>query len=115
VKYSSLYINEEGYDIKKLWALVLLGIAYSSLLYYQRTLTGTNKVDGIIGVGLGLYICAHPVANVLDMFFFHRGARSRFSSRGAAFLWPALNILVFLLGWVVIFAGTMRLVDLGKQ
>lgn len=102
--------HQSGRNIKTLWALVLLGIAYSSWLYYQRTLTGTNKVDGIIGVLLGLFICSHPVANVLDMFFFGRGARSQFSSRWSALLWLALNIVVFLLGWFVIFVGTTLLV-----
>jgi hypothetical protein len=97
-------------NIKKLWALILLGIAYSSLLYYQRTLTGTNKVDGIIGVLLGLYICSHPVANVLDMFFFEPGTLRQFSSRWAAIFWLVLNMIVFLIGWFVIFVGTTRLV-----
>jgi hypothetical protein len=106
---------QSGRNIKTLWALVLLGIAYNSWLYYQRTLTGTNKVDGIIGVLLGLFICSRPVANVLDMFFFGRGARRQFSSRWYALLWLALNTLVFLLGWFIIFVGTTRLVDLGKQ
>ena len=102
--------NRSGRNIKTLWALVLIGIAYSSWLYYQRTLTGTNKVDGIIGVLLGLFICSHPVANLLDMFFFGRGTRRQFSSRWSAVLWLALNMIVFLLGWVVIFVGTTRLV-----
>jgi len=102
--------HQSGRNIKTLWALVLIGIAYSSWLYYQRTLTGTNKVDGIIGVLLGLFICSHPVANLLDMFFFGRGARRQFSSRWSAVLWLALNMIVFLLGWVVIFVGTTRLV-----
>ena len=102
--------QRSGRNIKKLWALILLGIAYSSLLYYQRTLTGTNKMDGIIGVLLGLYICSHPVANVLDMFFFGRGTRRQFSSRWSAVFWMALNMIVFLIGWFVIFVGTTRLV-----
>jgi len=103
--------HRRGHNIKTLWALVLLGIAYSSLLYYQRTLTGTNNVDGIIGVLLGLYICSHPAANVVDMLFFGRGARSQFSSRRSAVLWLALNMLVLLIGWIVIFVGTTRLID----
>jgi len=102
--------HRRGHNIKTLWALVLLGIAYSSLLYYQRTLTGTNNVDGIIGVMLGLYICSHPAANVVDMLFFGRGARRQFSSRRSAGLWLALNMLVLLTGWLVIFVGTTRLI-----
>jgi hypothetical protein len=103
--------HRRGRNIKTLWALFLLGIVYSSLLYYQRTLTGTNNVDGIIGVLLGLYICSHPAANVVDMLFFGRGARRQFSSRRSAVLWLALNMLVLLIGWIVIFVGTTRLVS----
>jgi hypothetical protein len=45
-----------GHNFKMLWALILLGIAYSGILHYQRTLTGMDEVDGIIGVLLGLYL-----------------------------------------------------------
>ena len=105
-----MHQHRRGHDIKALWVLILLGITYSSLLYYERTLTGADKVDGIIGVLLGLYICSHPAANIVDMLFFRRGARRQFSSRGSAVLWLALNILVLLTAWVVIFAGTTRLI-----
>jgi hypothetical protein len=102
--------HQRGRNIKKLWAIVLLGIAYSSLLYYQRPLTGANNVDGIIGVLFGLYICSHPAANMVDMLFFGRGDRRQFSSKRSAALWLALNMLVLLIGWMVIFAGTTRFV-----
>lgn len=102
--------HRSGHNIKTLWVLIILGIVYSGLLYYQLTITGTEKLDGIIGVMLGLYICSHPVANLLDMFFFERSARSQFSSRWSAVLWVALNVLVLLIGWFVIFNGTVRLV-----
>ena len=95
-------------NIKMLWALILLGIAYSGVLHYQRTLTGLGEVDGIIGVLLGLYICSHPAANVVDMLFFRQSARHLFSSRRSAVLWLVLNIVVLLMGWVVIFGGTTR-------
>ena len=52
-----------GRNTKVLWGLILLAIAYGSLLYYLHTLTGTNMLDGSIGVLLGLYICSHPAAN----------------------------------------------------
>jgi hypothetical protein len=87
-----------------------LGIVYSGLLYYLRTLTGTDKVDGIIGVMLGLYICSRPAANFLDMFFFERGVQRQFSSSWSAVLWLAANIIVLLIGWFVIFVGMTRLV-----
>jgi len=90
--------------------LILLGIAYSILLYFQRTLTGMSNVDGILGVLLGLFLCSHPAANVVDMLFFRRFTQLQFLSRRSAVLWLALNILVLLIGWMVIFAGTTRLI-----
>lgn len=103
--------HRRGRNIKTLWALVLLGIAYSGLLYYQRTLTGAKNVDGIIGVLLGLYICSHPAANVVDLLFFGRGVQRPLSSRRAVVLWLALNMLVILIGWIAIFGGTTRFIS----
>jgi len=102
-----------GRNIKTLWTMVLLGIAYSSLLYTQRTLTGTDNMDGIIGVLLGLYICSHPAANVVDVLCFRRGSRSQFSSKRSIVFWLAINIMVLLIGWIVIFTGTTRLIGRG--
>lgn len=99
-----------GHNTKILWALVLLGIAFSSSLYYEFRLTGTDSVEGIIGVLLGLYICSHPAANLVDLLFFRGGDRRQFSSRGLAVLWLGLNVLVLLVGWLVIFIGTTRLI-----
>ena len=90
-----------------------LGLAYIGLLYYFLTLTGTNKGDGIIGVILGLFISAHPAAGFLDMFFFEKNARYRFSLRWSALWWLVLDLLVLLIGWYVIFIGLTRLLGKG--
>ena len=84
----------------------LLGLVYVRLLYYFRTLTGTPGGDGIVGVMLGLFIAANPAAGFLDMYFFEREARHRFSLRWSALLWLLLNLLVLLLGWYVICIGS---------
>jgi hypothetical protein len=94
--------------------LGVLGIAYGSLLYFRGTLTGTNNLDGIIGVVFGLYMCSHPAANLIDMLFYGRGICSRFSSRRSAFWWLTLNVLVLLVSGVVIFIGTIRLIGSGE-
>jgi hypothetical protein len=99
-----------GRRIKMLWALVLLGIAYSGLLYEGYTPTGTDHLDGIIGVLLGLYICSHPAATAVEMLFFRGSTQPKFSSKRSAVLWLALNGLALLVGWVAIFVGTTRLV-----
>jgi len=97
-----------------LLVLGVLGIAYGSLLYSRSTLTGTNNLDGIIGVVLGLYICSHPAANLIDMLFYRRGICYQFSSRRSAFWWLTLNVLVLLVSGVVIFVGTTRLIGSGE-
>ncbi|NWG03041.1 MAG: hypothetical protein HXY44_09325 [Syntrophaceae bacterium] len=88
--------------------LILLGIVYSIVIRYQHTLTGMNEVDGAIGVLLGLYICSHPAANVVDKLFFRRGPGRLFSTKRSAVLWLAHNGVVLLIGWVVMFIGTTR-------
>jgi hypothetical protein len=102
-----------GRDIKTLWVIAGLGIAYGGLIYSYGPLTGSDEVDGIIGVVLGLYICSHPAAHLVDRLFFRRGVRRELSS-GRAFLWFALNLLVMLIGWFAIFLGATRLVARGE-
>jgi hypothetical protein len=102
--------QRRGRNVMMLSVLVVLGIGYSSFLYYQGTLTGMNNVDGIIGVVLGLYICSHPAANLVDMLFYRRGIQYRFSSRRSAVFWLVLNVLVVLISGIAIFVGTTRLI-----
>ena len=99
-----------GRNSQKLWALILLGIVFSGLLYCRITLTGADSLDGILSVLFGLYICSHPAANMVDLLFFRRGGGFRFPSSRSAALWLILNLLVLLIGWAVIFLGTTRLI-----
>jgi hypothetical protein len=66
-------------------------------------------------VALGLYICAHPAANAVNMLFFERDI-ARDALRNVRSDWPlirwlALNLFVLLVGWMVVFVGIRRLVD----
>jgi len=90
--------------------LAVLGIGYSGWLYSQHPLTGMDNVDGIIGVVLGLYICSHPAATLVDMLFYRRGIQYQFSSMKSAVLWLALNVLILFIGGIAIFVGTTRLI-----
>jgi hypothetical protein len=98
-------------DPTVLWGLILLAIAYGGLLGYLHTLTGVARLDGSIGVVLGLYICAHPAANGVKMLFFERYTLRRIKSEWSTVRWLALNLLVLLAGWMVIFVGLRRLVE----
>ncbi|NJD56619.1 MAG: hypothetical protein FIA94_09485 [Nitrospirae bacterium] len=97
--------------VRKLWALTLIGFAFISWISYHHALTGMHKVDGIICVLLGLFLCAHPAAYVLDIFFFSRSTGRQFPSNVSAALWVALNSLVLMIGWFIIFIGTTHLAD----
>src|SRR4030042_1413458 len=96
--------------IRMLGALTLLGIAYISFLKIHGALTGAESVDGTIGVVLGLYMCSHPAALIVDLHFFRRCDEHWFLSKRQAVLWLGFNTLVFLIGWITIFVGTTRLI-----
>ena len=72
---------------------------------------GSSIVVGLIGVALGLYICAHPAANAINMLFFERDALRTVRSDWPLIRWLALNMFALLVGWMVVFAGIRRLVD----
>ena len=100
--------QSRGYNFKPLSALVLLAIAYSIALRSLHTLSNANRLSGILGVLLGLYICSHPAANLFDLLFFGRSSLHQPASRRFLYLWMAVNILVLLVGFWVIVLGTTR-------
>jgi hypothetical protein len=69
---------------------------------------GTNRLDGIIGVLLGLYIVSKPAANLLDILFFDRDIFRQASSKWPIIGWISFNILVIIIGWLVIVIATTR-------
>jgi hypothetical protein len=97
--------------------LVVVAVLYFILLRVLPTLTGRALLDGAIGVALGLYICAHPAANAVNMLFFQRNRIARDAPRNVRSDWPlirwlALNLfLLLVVVWMVVFAGIRRLVD----
>jgi hypothetical protein len=99
-----------GSKIVILLVLAVVGVAYCTFVHSRGTLTGLVHLDGIIGVVLGLYICSHPAAHLIDTLFYRRGTRYRFSSTRSVVLWLALNVLVLLISGVVIFIGTTGLI-----
>ena len=94
-------------NAKALWGLTLLAMAYSAWFYYRDSLTGSNALDGTLSIVLGLYICSRPAANAIDLLFLERGAFRSAGSGWSSIRWLALNILTLLMGWIVIFIGTI--------
>jgi len=93
-----------------LLGLLVLAIVYFGWLRFFRALSGLPMLDGSVGVALGLYICAHPAANAVNILFFERDALQHLSER-AVVGWLALNLLVLLAGWMVIFIGLRQLLN----
>lgn len=90
-----------------LLALIAAAALYSLWFAARRILTGNPTVDGALSVIFGLYICSRPAGNAIDLFFMERGS-FRFS-RWSALRWLGLNILTLLMGWIVIYLGTIHL------
>ncbi len=91
--------------------LVMIGVAlvFGVLFALRQPLTLSNKMDGLLAVVLGLYICSHPAANFLDMLLYRRSSLYQPGSPRSEMLWLAFNLLVLFIGWLVIFMGTTRL------
>ena len=96
-----------GRSSSVLWAFLLLALGYSAVLFVYGPLTGETLIDGVIGIVLGLYVCSHPAANVLDLLFVDGGiVRQGSDERGIA--WYILNLLVLMAGWFVVWTGLTR-------
>jgi hypothetical protein len=90
--------------------MLVLAILYAGLLHFLHSLTGIRVLDGSIGVVLALYICSRPAINAWEWLFFSSQYLRRIASQWSGVAWVALNTLVLLAGWVVLFVGLTRLV-----
>jgi hypothetical protein len=92
--------------------LVLLAGLYVGWFAYFGVLTGSARMDGSLGLLLGLYVCSQPAANMLDMLLFMTAdTREGITATRSGQFWLALNVLTLLAGWVAIFSGAMRFVQ----
>jgi hypothetical protein len=92
-----------------LGVLVLLALAYAAWQMVRPQLPGTNRLEGILGVLLGLFICAQPAAHFIDIFFFRTLMRDLLPSDRSLTGWVVLNLFVLVVGWFVIFDGMVRM------
>jgi hypothetical protein len=101
--------HPRGRNYKTLGVVVALALLYGGWMITQRTITGLPRLDGIIGVLLGLFICSRPAGNMLDLLFTARHARSGSAER-SWLGWVGLNLLVLFVGWIVITIGATHLI-----
>jgi hypothetical protein len=85
----------------------LIGLTIAALAYgfIESFVTAASYWDGVIGVVLGLFICAQPAANLIDALYRARNARGD----EPGWLSPLLNGLAMSAGIIVIILGTVQL------
>jgi hypothetical protein len=88
--------------------MAVLALVYTVTIYVWRPLSTAHKVEGSIGILLGLFICSKPAANLLDLLFDLLQNRFQRISGLRLILWLALNIIIFLVGWFTITLGATR-------
>jgi hypothetical protein len=101
-----------GHNIWVLCFWILLACIYVGWIGYFGKFTENTRLDGSIGMLLGLYISSHPAGNMLDMLLFMTAdVREGIISTRSGQFWLALNALTLLAGWVAIFSGALRFVQ----
>jgi hypothetical protein len=99
----------EGYRTGRLWALLVPLAAYLAWMSSAATVTGVARVDGALGVLLGLYAGAHPAANGIDLIFSsRRGGRWRTAGPLHSAVWLLLNFLVLIAGLFAVIVGAAQ-------
>lgn len=92
--------------LRSLLVMLFLGTVYCVWFYLRQPLPGSFRLDGTIGVFLGLYIASYPAGNMLDLLLFIQAdVREQILTTASGRAWLALNALVFLVAWLVIFIG----------
>lgn len=99
---------DRGKKVVILSALILFALIYSAWLISLHSWTGARRVDGMIGVLFGLYICSHPSANFLDLLIYRHSSLNQDLAGRPLALWLTLNLVTFLVGWGVFVIGTTQ-------
>jgi hypothetical protein len=86
--------------------LIVAAFSYGVVESSRRISANLSSWDGIIGVVLGLFICAQPAANFLDLLY--RTSRTRARTQ-PGWVWPLLNVLALIAGIAIIIIGTTQL------
>lgn len=92
--------------------LLMLALAggYIAALEARVGQTGLPLVDGAVGLALGLFICSHPAAAVVDLLYLDRGELQRLASDAADVGRALLNVAVLVAGSVVTILGAIQFV-----
>jgi hypothetical protein len=97
--------------MRYLFVLLLIALVYTALINSNLNLTGNFKIDGTLGIIFGLFVCAHPAANVLDFVLYGKYLRLHSLSPGLTFTWWLTNGVVMYSGLLVFVVSLLRYTD----
>jgi hypothetical protein len=101
----------EGYRTAWLWTLLVPLAAYlvwmTTFHEPASTLAGA-RVDGAVGVLLGLYAGAHPAANGIDLIFSSRRGRWKSAGPVNSVVWLLLNAAVLAASLFAVIMGAAQ-------
>jgi hypothetical protein len=100
--------RKSRHNFGMLGVMAVLAVAYYLTIYFWRPLSTAHKVEGSIGILLGLFICSKPAANLLDLLFDLLQNRFKRVSGVRLTLWLILNLVILLVGWFIITLGATR-------
>lgn len=102
---------EHDYEFRSGSLAALLGLAVAYLAWQASLpdVTVNDRVYGIAGMLLGLFICSRPARNGIDVLIFERHSLRRAMRGAKGVAWLCLNALVMLAGCVVVVMGAMRM------
>ena len=100
--------HRAGYRTGRLWALLVPLTAYLAWMWGAATIAGIARVDGAIGVLLGLYAGAHPAANAIDLIFSSRRGLHPEGGPWTSVVWLLLNAVVLAASLFAVIVGAAQ-------
>src|SRR5262249_16157688 len=98
------------FKTRTLVGVLVPALTYLAWQYYVPEISsGSSTVDGSIGILLGLFSCALPARNGIDVLYFERGMLRRTIGGTEGVAWLMLNGTVMFAGWLVIVVGATLL------
>jgi len=95
----------------RLWAVLVPMAAYlvwMTTFHEPASTVAGARVDGAVGVLLGLYAGAHPAANGIDLIFSSRRGRWRSAGPFNSGVWLLLNAVVLAASLFTVIIGAAQ-------
>ena len=88
--------------------LFVVAVAYLTWQASLTDITENDRLYGFAGILLGLFICARPATNAIDVLIYERHSWRHVMKGTRGFAWLCLNALVMLAGCLTVIVAVMR-------